>query len=48
MYDFSTVKANLEARGFAAKVFATAAEAAAYLDGARAQKKEDEEAKVND
>ena len=27
-------KKNLEARGFAAKVFATAAEAAAYLDGA--------------
>ena len=33
MYDFSTVKANLEARGFAVSCFATADEAAAYLDG---------------
>lgn len=31
---FETVKKNLEARGFAVKTFATAAEAAAYLDGA--------------
>ena len=29
---FETVKKNLEARGFAVKTFATAAEAAAYLD----------------
>ena len=33
MYDFSTVKANLERRGFAVSCFATAEEAAAYLDG---------------
>ena len=32
MYDFSTVKANLEKRGFAVSCFATAEEAAAYLD----------------
>ena len=31
---FETVKKNLEARGFSVKTFATAAEAAAYLDGA--------------
>lgn len=33
MYDFSTVKANLEQRGFAVSCFATAEEATAYLDG---------------
>ena len=33
MYDFSTVKANLEARGFAVSCFATAEEACSYLDG---------------
>ena len=33
MYDFSTVKANLEARGFAVSCFATAEEACCYLDG---------------
>ena len=32
MYDFTTVKANLEGRGFAVSCFATAEEAAAYLD----------------
>ncbi|MGN8897853.1 lactate utilization protein [Flavonifractor sp. HCP28S3_F3] len=32
MYDFSTVKANLEARGFAVSCFATAEEAMDYLD----------------
>ena len=31
---FETVKKNLEARGFSVKTFDTAAEAAAYLDGA--------------
>ena len=34
MTDFSRVKQNLEARGFRVSVFATAAEAADYLDGA--------------
>ena len=34
MTDFSRVKQNLEARGFRASVFATAAEAADYLDSA--------------
>ena len=32
MYDFSTVKANLEQRGFAVSCFATAEEAMDYLD----------------
>lgn len=32
MYDFSTVKANLEARGFAVSCFASAEEAMDYLD----------------
>lgn len=32
MYDFTAVKANLERRGFAVSCFATAEEAAAYLD----------------
>ncbi|WP_297213165.1 lactate utilization protein [uncultured Flavonifractor sp.] len=32
MYDFTTVKANLERRGFAVSCFATAEEAADYLD----------------
>lgn len=32
MYDFSTVKANLEARGFAVSCFATTEEAMDYLD----------------
>ena len=30
---FETVKSNLEQRGYTVKVFATGAEAAAYLDG---------------
>ena len=34
MTDFSRVKQNLEARGFRVSVFATAAEAADYLDSA--------------
>lgn len=34
MSDFSGVKKNLERRGYAVSAFATAAEAAAYLDGA--------------
>ena len=34
MTDFSRVKQNLEARGFSVSVFATAAEAADYLDSA--------------
>ena len=34
MADFTQVQNNLEARGYTVKVFATAAEAAAYLDGA--------------
>ena len=34
MTDFSRVKQNLEARGFRVRVFATAAEAADYLDSA--------------
>lgn len=34
MTDFSKVKENLEAQGFQVRVFATGAEAAAYLDGA--------------
>jgi hypothetical protein len=34
MADFQTVEKNLKDRGFAVKTFATAAEAAAYLDGA--------------
>lgn len=34
MTDFSTVQKNLEARGFRVSTFATAAEAADYLDGA--------------
>ena len=33
MTDFTKVKANLEKRGYAVSCFATAAEAAAYLDG---------------
>ena len=33
MYDFTKVKASLEERGFAVSCFATAEEAAAYLDG---------------
>ncbi|MGN0836007.1 MAG: LUD domain-containing protein, partial [Akkermansia sp.] len=31
---FDTVKKNLESRGFSVRTFATAAEAAAYLDSA--------------
>ena len=31
---FETVKKNLEARGFSVQTFATAAEAAEYLNGA--------------
>ena len=31
---FETVKKNLEAKGFGVKTFATAAEAAEYLNGA--------------
>ena len=38
MYDFSTVKANLEARGFAVSCFATAEEACDYLTGKLAGK----------
>ena len=38
MYDFSTVKANLEARGFAVSCFATAEEASDYLAGKLAGK----------
>ena len=33
MTDFTKVKANLEKRGYAVSCFATAAEAAGYLDG---------------
>ncbi len=32
MADFETVKKNLEARGYAVRVFATGKEAADYLD----------------
>lgn len=38
MYDFSTVKANLEARGFAVSCFATAEDACDYLTGKLAGK----------
>ena len=34
MTDFKKVQANLEARGYTVRTFATAAEAADYLDGA--------------